>query len=450
MRDSLDFKRDPVGALFRKMFLPTLVSMVSMVVLNITDGAFVGHGAGSDALAAVNIVSPLFLLMGGIGLMFGIGSSVVASIHLAKGNVHAAKINLTQGLAAGTVLGLLITLVLLAFPETTVRLFGCSPALMPLACTYLRCIALMVPFSIFNHVVTFLMRLDGSPRFAMGINCLGAGLNMILDYILIFPMGLGLKGAGIATALSFSLCALPGLYYLAFRTRTVGLHPIKTTRTSLQLTARNLGYQMRIGASALLGELSIASVIIVGNFVFMKYLGEDGVAAYSVGCYCLPLVFMMGNAIVQSVQPIISFAHGVGDKDRMAQALRVAMRTAVVGGLLGTLLMWAGSGPVSSVFLPVGCPAHTLCSQGLPWFSTAFLFVVLNIVWVGYRQSIEKATGATLITLLRGFFLALPAFLLLPRLLGTPGLWLALPFAEGLTLTLIALHSLHSRLSSQG
>ena len=59
-RDSLDFRTEPVGRLFRRMFLPTLVGMVSMVILNITDGAFVGHGVGSDALAAVNIVAPLF------------------------------------------------------------------------------------------------------------------------------------------------------------------------------------------------------------------------------------------------------------------------------------------------------------------------------------------------------------------------------------------------------
>ena len=102
-RDALDFAHEPVGRLFRQMFLPTLLGLVSMVVLNITDGAFVGHGVGSDALAAVNIVAPLFLLSGGMGLMLGIGCSVVASIHLSHDNRHAADLNITQGILASLV-----------------------------------------------------------------------------------------------------------------------------------------------------------------------------------------------------------------------------------------------------------------------------------------------------------------------------------------------------------
>ena len=102
-RDSLDFKTEPVGKLFRKMFLPTLVGLVSMVILNITDGAFVGHGVGSDALAAVNIVAPLFLIGTGIGLMYGIGGSVTASIHLSKGNNHAAYLHITPAILASVI-----------------------------------------------------------------------------------------------------------------------------------------------------------------------------------------------------------------------------------------------------------------------------------------------------------------------------------------------------------
>lgn len=97
-RDAIDFANEPVGRLFRKMLVPTLISMISMVILNLTDGAFIGHGAGSDALAAINIAAPIFNLLAGVGIMFGIGCSVVASIHLAQGKTKAASINITQAL----------------------------------------------------------------------------------------------------------------------------------------------------------------------------------------------------------------------------------------------------------------------------------------------------------------------------------------------------------------
>src|SRR5574344_167090 len=103
-RDAVDFGRSDVGKLFRQMLLPTLIGMISMVVLNLTDGAFVGRGVGSNALAAVNIVAPLFTITSGFGLMFGIGVSIVASIHLAKGKPKAANINITQALIAALIL----------------------------------------------------------------------------------------------------------------------------------------------------------------------------------------------------------------------------------------------------------------------------------------------------------------------------------------------------------
>ena len=120
-RDAIDFAKDPVKDVFRKMFFPTLIGMLSMVVLNITDGAFVGHGVGSDALAAVNIVAPLFLIASGVGLLFGIGASVVASIHLSKNNIHAANLNITQGIVASYVVGGIIGLLVFCFQEETCR-----------------------------------------------------------------------------------------------------------------------------------------------------------------------------------------------------------------------------------------------------------------------------------------------------------------------------------------
>lgn len=89
-QNKLDFGKERVGRLFGAMFFPTLIGMVFNSILNICDGMFVGHGVGSNALAAINIVAPLFLMCAGVGLMFGIGASVIGSIRLAEGNIKAA------------------------------------------------------------------------------------------------------------------------------------------------------------------------------------------------------------------------------------------------------------------------------------------------------------------------------------------------------------------------
>lgn len=436
-RDAIDFAKDPVKDVFRKMFFPTLIGMLSMVVLNITDGAFVGHGVGSDGLAAVNIVAPLFLIASGVGLLFGIGASVVASIHLSKGNIHAANLNITQGVIASYVVGGIIGLLVFFFQEETCKMFGCSDALVPLACSYIRWIALMTPFNMVGMTGMFAVRLDGHPRFAMVMNCSMAFANIVLDWVLIYPCHMGLEGAAIATCTAFGLGNIPLLWFLFTQTRTVHLCRIKLTRTSLALTVRNLLYQMKIGASGFIGEAAIACIMIVGNYVFIHWLGEDGVAAYSVGCYCLPIVFMLGNAIVQSIQPVISFAYGQNNMVRLRETRRVAITASLICGIIGLAVIGLGTDIITSVFLPSGCGAYVICSEGLPFFSFAFLFIAINIVIIGYLQSIEAVKRATIYTILRGFVFSITAFIFLPILVGKDGLWLALPVAEALTLLVI-------------
>ncbi len=95
-RDRLDFRNGKIGQLFRAMFFPTLIAMIANSALTLIDGIFVGQGVGAEGIAAVNIVAPIFMVATGIGLMLGIGSSVVTSIRLSEGNVKAARIIMTQ------------------------------------------------------------------------------------------------------------------------------------------------------------------------------------------------------------------------------------------------------------------------------------------------------------------------------------------------------------------
>lgn len=136
-RDQLDFGNGKIDKLFAAMFFPTLIGMVFNSVLNICDGMFVGHGVGSNALAAINIVAPIFLICTGIGLMFGIGASVIGSIRLAEGNIKAARIIMTQAYIAGAIIFGVVIMVSLLFTRPLLYMLGCSPALEHLASDYL-------------------------------------------------------------------------------------------------------------------------------------------------------------------------------------------------------------------------------------------------------------------------------------------------------------------------
>ena len=123
-RDSIDFGTTRIEPLFNSIFYPTLFSMVFASLFTVADGIFVGQGVGSNALAAINIVSPLFLITTGIALMFGVGVSVVASIHLAQNNNKAANINITQAFDVATLLMIIIAIAVFLFRIPFLRCFS--------------------------------------------------------------------------------------------------------------------------------------------------------------------------------------------------------------------------------------------------------------------------------------------------------------------------------------
>lgn len=177
----LDYAGGKIGRLFSKMFFPTLLGLIFNALITIIDGIFVGQGVGPDGIAAVNIIAPLYMVVTGCGLMFGIGSSVVAGIAVARGDSRKASVNVTQGCVFSGVLVLALIAALSLFPDGTARLLGCSDALMPGAVDYLTWLIPGMFFLMFECIGMMVIRLDGSPKFAMFCNIIPAVINIGLD-----------------------------------------------------------------------------------------------------------------------------------------------------------------------------------------------------------------------------------------------------------------------------
>lgn len=437
MKDSIDFARMDIPQLFRRLLIPTVLGMVFSVAFVITDGIFVGHGIGSDALAAVNITSPLFLISTGVGLMFGVGASVVASIHLSHGKLRTARINITQAVVVSTLLLALYSLVISLFMPEVARLLGSSERLLPLAVEYMRWFVPFLPFSALLSSGMFFIRLDGSPNYAMFCNVVPAVINIVLDYVFIFVCGWGMLGAALATSLGYVVGAVMIVVYLSRRRCRVRFCRVKTSRKSLRLTRRNVGYMCRLGLSSFLCEAAIATMMFSGNYVFIRYLGEDGVAAFSIACYFFPIIFMVNNAIGQSAQPILSYNFGAGNPDRVRRAFHLALTTAVGFGACVFLATALASRWIAAMFISPEYPAYRIAVEGLPLFAAGFVFFAVNIVSIIYYQSVERPRPAMALTLLRGFVFQVGCFFGLPLVAGIPSIWLAVPLSEVLTFCVV-------------
>ncbi len=445
-RDRLDFGNGNINRLFRAMFFPTLIGLVFNSVLNLCDGMFVGHGVGSDALAAINIVAPLFLLCAGIGLMFGIGASVIGGIRLAEGNTKAARIIMTQAYIAGAVIFGIVIIGSLLFTRPLLYILGCSPALEELATDYLLWLLPGLVFFYLQCAGMMLIRLDASPRYAMSVQIVAAILNIFLDWYMVFPLGMGIKGAAMATSISCIVAGIMVVAYFIFFSDKLKFYRLRLSYKSLRLSIRNTGYMAKIGFATFIAELAMGVMMVTGNYTFQSYLGEAGVAAFSIGCYLFPLVFSISNAVAQSSQPIISYNYGANQPLRVRQALNIALLAAVICGAAIAAGMWTGSGLLAGIFLDSAEPAYGIAAKGLPLLGLCALPFALNITFIGYYQSCEKSIRSIIYMMLRGIVFMIPGFILLPFALGVNGLWLAIPLSELLTLAVIVPAYLNHRM----
>lgn len=436
-KEGLDFGGARIGQLFRKIFFPTLIGMIFNSVLTLIDGIFVGQGVGADGIAAVNIVAPVIMIVIGIGLMLGIGASVVASIRLADNDVHKASTAMTQAFLVGTLIVLLFIVPALFYPVEIAYGLGSSTSLEHNAVSYLLPLAPGLLFLLLQCVGMMLVRLDGSPQYAMWCQAIPATVNIVLDYIMIFPMGMGVAGAALATSISCGLGGIMILSYFVFMSDKLRFIRLRCSIDAILTGFKDVINMAKIGLATFISELAFGFMMFIGNAAFMKIDGEPGVAAYSVACYLFPVVFSMANAVAQSAQPIISFNYGNGSRQRVNATLKIAVFTSIICGFLVLIGLYATDNYVVGAFINPSERAFDLAAYGLPLFATSAVFFAVNITFIGYYQSIERAWISIFYTLLRGVVFLYLAFILLPSSIGESGLWLAIPASEFLTMLII-------------
>ena len=375
-RDILDFKSMSVGKLFTKLLVPTIMGMAASALFTVVDGIFVGNGIGSDAMAAVNISAPIFMIITGVGLMFGMGGGILTSINLSQGKKKVANINFTQSVIALVFISLVMTLLLTIFPHKIATLFGSDEYLMDMVVEYLFWFSISLPFTVLVVALPFFIRLT-NPKISMWAMLAATVVNIILDYLFIFVFKWGLFGAAIATDIGEFVGAAIMIIYLFRHSIAIRCVWLKLSVKSLLLTLRNVGYMIKLGFSVFLSEITISVMIISGNYVFMDYMGADGVAAYSVICYLFPIIFMVFNATVQSAQPIISYNYGCGQMKRSDNALRLSILFTLAFAFSIMLLFICFTRSIVTLFIPdTASAAWGYAVAGLPLFATESLLPV--------------------------------------------------------------------------
>ena len=420
MRDSIDFKNMDIAALFRKLLLPTVLGMIFSALFVITDGIFVGKGIGSDALAAVNIVAPLWLFSTGIGLMFGVGASVVASIHLSHNKPKVARINITQSIVVSSLLLMCTSTLFCLFAPQVVHLLGGSERLEPLAVEYMLW---FVPFSAFTALLNsgmFFLRLDGSPNFAMLCNITAAVLNIILDYLFIFPLGWGMFGAALATLIAQGISAVFSLLIFFYRMR-------RYKSSFVWFDGQELRSMLQIAVPSVLQQSTVSIGMMIVQAVVNPF-GTQALAGYAATMRVENVFSLIFVSIGNAVSPYVSQNLGAKKIERIKKGYHAALVLDLCFAVLAFIVIETLHTQISSLFLGKDgtALAYQVSGDYMRWLGYFFIFMGIKMATDGVLRGLGIMRPFLIANMVNLAIRLSVALICAPRF-GIAFVWLAVP-----------------------
>jgi len=390
----------------------------------LVDTFFISNGIGATGLAALNLVLPAYNLMYGCGLMISIGSATKYSILRGKEETKSTDILFTNTIYLGFFFAVIFFMAGLFLSREIVSLLGANEETFAMANIYLRILFAFSPMFLMNNIFTGYVRNDGAPKLAMTAMLSGSFVNIIFDYIFIYPMKLGMAGAALATGFSPITSMLFLLIHKIKRQNKFHLIKVGVDFFAIKTI-------LILGVSSFITEMSNGIVIIVFNYIILGLTGNIGVAAYGVVANLSLIVMNICTGIAQGSQPLLSRAYGYADKLGIKKILRYALVTIAATSAIIYFVFFTLADPITRIFNNANnIQLQDIATVGLKLYFTAILFAGFNIIMSMFFNSVDRPKPAQAISLLRGFILIIPVTYLLAKIAKMTGVWLAFPTTE--------------------
>ncbi len=420
---------EKISKLFLTFCIPAILSMVIAGMQTMIDGIFVGNILGPNAMASINIAAPFTQLILGVSMIVSIGTQSYMGLRIGEGHVRKAQNAFKTFIICITLVGILITVLGLGFPEQIAILLGASNSLKESVCLYIQTISIFTIPMAMMFLFGFSNRLIGHPGLYFKGMMLSLVCNLILNYVLIAKLGLGVTGAAIATGLSYSSALLVVARPMLNKANMINVYKGTFDPSTLIPVLYN-------GSSEGIVSLSSALSAYLFNMAFMSIAGEQGVAAFTainyVGQFGIYILF----GISDGIGPIISYNYGKMAYDRVNQAVKLAYQVGLAIGTLVFMLLFFFGESLVELFLKTDQSIIDLAVQGSKVYAIAFFMNGFNIINSGYFTFIGEAMKSVMIAAGRGLLFILIGMMILPNLLGVHGIWMTIPFAEALTVLL--------------
>jgi putative MATE family efflux protein len=421
---SRELSEKNISSLLWSYFLPAFVGVMANALYNIVGRIFIGQFVGTEALSGLTVVFPVMIIIMGFGMLFGIGSAILISIELGRGNREKAEFILGNGLFLMIISSLFLTIAGFFVKEKLLHSFGATESTIQYANEYLNIILAGTVFGLTGFALNTSIRAEGNARISMNSMLLSAGLNVVFDAIFIILLKMGVKGAGLAAVISQMILTFYVLYHFRSKNSVIKLYIknlIPDFKTSILIISS--------GMAPFIMQIANSFVQALFNAQLIKHGGDIAVAAMGVINSVATLIIMSIVALNMASQPIIGYNFGAGKFGRVKEALTITVKYSTVIGIVAFIIIQIFPYQIISIFnnskdlLNTGTP-------GLRIFLAMVPFTGFQIVTSNYFQAIGQPHIATVMTIMRQVVFLIPLMIILPPLLGITGVWLSAPISD--------------------
>lgn len=421
---------EPVSTLLRRFAVPSVIAMLVSALYNMVDQLFIGHSIGVLGNAATNVAFPLSMVCTSIGLLCGIGGAANFNLCMGRREPEHAKSYVGSAISMLAILGVILCVAVQLFLHPMMLLFGATPDVIDYACTYTRITSIGFPFLIVTIGGSNLIRADGSPKFSMLCNLVGAIVNTILDPLFIFVFHMGMAGAALATItgqiLSFALVVF---YLRGFKTLPLSLSDLKPNMACWARIAA-------LGATPAFNQVAMMVVQIVMNNT-LTYYGSNSVYGSDIPLACAGIIskvnmlfFSFVIGISQGLQPIVSFNFGAQKYNRVKDAYKKAVFAATAISIVAFLCFQFFPRQIIGIF---GSGSKEYLHFAERYFRIFLFFTFLNgiqPVSSNFFTSIGAPKKGIFLSLTRQIIFLLPLLLIFPYFFGIDGVMYTAPIAD--------------------
>lgn len=404
--------------------LPSICMMVFTSIYGVVDGLFVSNFAGKTPFAAINLVMPFIMILGGMGFMIGTGGTALVSKLMGEGKKDEANSTFSMMVLFTLLLGIVLSAVGFLTMRPVSYFLGATDAMIDDCVLYGRIVTgFTFAFMLQNVFQSFFIAAE-KPRLGLIVTVAAGVTNMVLDALFIAVFNWGVAGAAIATGLSQCVGGvLPLIYFLRPNDSLLRMRP-----TSLRL--RPILQACGNGSSELMSNISSSLVGMLYNFQLMHLIGEDGVSAYGVLMYVqfIFVAIFIGYSI--GCAPVVSFHFGAQNHSELKSLLRKSTLLMASGGVLLTIAARLLAAPLARLFVGYDAGLFELTSHAFRLFSWSFLLAGFNIFVSGFFTALNNGAISAAISFLRTLVFQTSSVLILPLLLDVDGIWWAITVAE--------------------